>query len=184
MIKSREVCSSSISNTELSQNINFYILLILLYIKRDNIYTYHRRLAGGTKYCTRTRVQYFICPRGRQPEEDIFSYSTEGPSGPSAIRFFRPRVEVMWIISTSVSFFLQILVFTLVSSRDPFLIQFHFYFQHVSNTIVPHSRRGMISCKSISGRLSRSFSLQQSQQINVQDFRKVTKKSCCFWFKM
>ena len=30
-----------------------------------NIYTYHRRLAGGTKYCTRVRVQYFICPRGR-----------------------------------------------------------------------------------------------------------------------
>ena len=29
--------------------------------QRD-IYTYHRRLAGGTKYCTRVRVQYFIYP--------------------------------------------------------------------------------------------------------------------------
>ena len=130
---------------QIYQNQRQKILCQLMALITQTIYTHHRRLAGGTKYCTRTRVQYFICPRGRQPEEDIFSYSTEGPSGPSAIRFFRPRVEVMWIISTSVSFFLQILVFTLVSSRDPFLIQFHFYFQHVSHTIVPPSRRGMIS---------------------------------------
>ena len=58
-----------------------------------NIYRYHRSLEGGTKYCTRVRVQYFISPRGRQPEAEIFSYSTEGPTGPSAIRLFRPRGE-------------------------------------------------------------------------------------------
>ena len=56
-------------------------------------YRYHRSLEGGTKYCTRVRVQYFISPRGRQPEAEIFSYSTEGPTGPSAIRLFRPRGE-------------------------------------------------------------------------------------------
>ena len=50
------------------------------------IYRYHRSLEGGTKYCTRVRVQYFISPRGRQPEAEIFSYGTEGPTGPSAIR--------------------------------------------------------------------------------------------------
>ena len=58
-----------------------------------NIYRYHRSLEGSTKYCTRVRVQYFISPRGRQPEAEIFSYSTEGPTGPSAIRLFRPRGE-------------------------------------------------------------------------------------------
>ena len=49
-------------------------------------YRYHRSLAGGILYCTRARVQYKISPRGRQPEAEIFSYSTEGPTGPSAIR--------------------------------------------------------------------------------------------------
>ena len=58
-----------------------------------DIYRYHRSLEGSTKYCTRVRVQYFISPRGRQPEAEIFSYSTEGPTGPSAIRLFRPRGE-------------------------------------------------------------------------------------------
>ena len=55
-------------------------------IGQANIYRYHRSLAGGILYCTRARVQYIISPRGRQPEAEIFSYSTEGPTGPSAIR--------------------------------------------------------------------------------------------------
>ena len=44
------------------------------------IYTYPRRLVGGIIY-----------PLGLQPEEDIYVYSTEGPT---AIRKFGPPGEV------------------------------------------------------------------------------------------
>jgi hypothetical protein len=63
-------------------------------MRYTDTYSYHRSLAGGTIYRTRARMRYIICPRGLQPEADIFSYSTEGPEVPSAIRFFRPRGEV------------------------------------------------------------------------------------------
>ena len=72
----------------------------------------------------RARVRYIICPRGRQPEGDISSYSPEGPLGPRAIRNSAREASRICDISTS-------------------------------------------------RRLSRSFSFQQSQQINVQDFRKI-----------
>ena len=71
----------------------FQSILGLHDLHSANIYRYHRSLEGGTKYCTRVRVQYFISPRGRQPEAEIFSYGTEGPTGPSAIRWFRPHGE-------------------------------------------------------------------------------------------
>ena len=45
----------------------------------DNAYSYHRSLAGGMVYRPRVRWRYTICPRGLKPEEDIFSYSTQGP---------------------------------------------------------------------------------------------------------
>ena len=61
-------------------------LNIFLHHTGSYTYRYHRSLAGGILYCTRARVQYKISPRGRQPEAEIFSYSTEGPTGPSAIR--------------------------------------------------------------------------------------------------
>ena len=63
------------------------------FIGLDNIYRYHRSLAGGILYCTRAGVQYIKSPRGRQPEAEIFSYSTDGPKGPSAIRFYRPHAR-------------------------------------------------------------------------------------------
>ena len=34
-------------------------------VLRSVIYRYHRSLEGGTKYCMRVRMQYFISPRGR-----------------------------------------------------------------------------------------------------------------------
>ena len=43
--------------------------------QRDT-YRYPRSLAGGILYCTRARMQYIISPRGRQPEAEIFLYST------------------------------------------------------------------------------------------------------------
>ena len=51
--------------------------------KQRDLYTYPRSLVGGIIY-----------PRGLQPEEDIYSYSTGGPDGPTAIRNFRLRGEV------------------------------------------------------------------------------------------